>query len=60
MSRLVGFMQRGFGTKRDCGWPVEVDTEKIDAAFKKGVLTVTLPKTPKAVAETKKIAVKVE
>ncbi|MBS1115474.1 MAG: Hsp20/alpha crystallin family, partial [Nitrospirae bacterium] len=40
--------------------PVEVETDKVDAKFKKGVLTITLPKTAKAVAETKKISVKVE
>ena len=54
-------MERSYGSfSRTIPLPVEVDTEKIEAAFKKGVLTVTLPKTPKAVAETKKIAVKVE
>jgi HSP20 family protein len=38
--------------------PPGVDTSKIDASFKKGVLTVTLPKTPEAKAAEKKIAVK--
>ena len=38
--------------------PPGVDTGKIDASFKKGVLTVTLPKTPEAQAQEKKIAVK--
>jgi HSP20 family protein len=40
--------------------PAEVDTEKAKAEFKKGVLTVTLPKTAKAIKETKKIPVKAE
>ena len=38
--------------------PEGVDTGKIDASFKKGVLTVTLPKTVEAQATEKKIAVK--
>ena len=35
-----------------------VQTDKIEAKFKNGVLTVTLPKTEKALKGTKKIAVK--
>ena len=38
--------------------PEGVDTGKIDASFKKGVLTVMLPKTPEAQVTEKKIAVK--
>jgi HSP20 family protein len=38
--------------------PQGVEAEKIDASFKKGVLTVTLPKTPEAQAQEKKITVK--
>ncbi len=38
--------------------PEGVDTSKIEANFKKGVLTVTLPKTSEAQAAEKKIAVK--
>ena len=37
---------------------VEVDTDKVQATFKKGVLEITLPKTPKAIHETKKVPVK--
>ena len=40
--------------------PSEVDTDKIEANFKKGVLTVKLPKAAKAIKETKKIPVKAE
>ena len=38
--------------------PDGVDTSKIEASFKKGVLTVMLPKTAEAQAAEKKIAVK--
>ena len=38
--------------------PAGVDPEKIEAAFKNGVLTVTLPKTAAAQKEAKKIEVK--
>ena len=38
--------------------PEGVDTDKIEASFKKGVLTVTLPKKPEAQKPEKKIEVK--
>jgi len=38
--------------------PEGVDTDKIEASFKNGVLKVTLPKTPEAQRAEKKIAVK--
>jgi HSP20 family protein len=38
--------------------PPTVNVEAIDATFKKGVLTITLPKTAKAVEKAKKIQVK--
>ncbi len=38
--------------------PDAVDTDKIEASFKKGVLTVTLPKKPEAQKPEKKIDVK--
>jgi len=38
--------------------PEGVDKDKIEATFKKGVLTVTLPKTPEAQKAEKKIPVK--
>lgn len=40
--------------------PQGVAADKIDATFKKGVLTVTLPKTAAAEASEKKIAVKAD
>lgn len=38
--------------------PPGVETGKIDASFRNGVLTITLPKTPEAVPPQKKIAIK--
>jgi HSP20 family protein len=54
-------IERSYGSfSRTIPLPVEVETDKVEAKFKKGVLSITLPKTAKAVAETKKIAVKAE
>ncbi|HOE17178.1 MAG TPA: Hsp20/alpha crystallin family protein [Syntrophorhabdaceae bacterium] len=52
-------MERTYGSfSRTVPFPVEIDTDKVEALFKKGVLTVTLPKTAKALKETKKILIK--
>ncbi len=54
-------MERSYGSfSRTIPLPTEIDDEKVKAQFKKGVLTVTLPKTAKAIKETKKIPVKAE
>jgi len=51
--------ERRFGSfERSFPVPDEVDADKIEASFKKGVLTVTLPKNPEAVKPEKKIEVK--
>ena len=51
--------ERHFGSfQRSFRLPDGVDAEKIEATFKKGVLTVTLPKTPQAQKAQKTIAVK--
>ena len=51
--------ERRFGSfERSFGIPGGVDANKIDASFKKGVLTVTLPKTQEAKKPAKKIEVK--
>jgi len=51
--------ERSYGSfERTFTLPEGVDRDKISADFGKGVLTVTLPKTPAAVAEPKKIEVK--
>ncbi len=51
--------ERRFGSfARSLRVPDSVDPEKIEAHFKKGVLTVTLPKTPEARKAVKSIEVK--
>ena len=50
--RRYGSFQRTFRV------PDGVDADKIDASFKKGVLTVTLPKSPAAKQSEKQISVK--
>jgi HSP20 family protein len=49
--RYYGRFERRFGLGR------EVDESKVAATFKNGVLTVTLPKTAKAQASAKRIAI---
>jgi len=52
-------MERMYGSfHRSIPLPAEIDTEKVEAKFKNGVLTIKLPKTPEAKKEVKKIAVK--
>jgi HSP20 family protein len=50
--RSFGSFQRAFQV------PEGVDTDKIEASFKKGLLTVTLPKSAEAQKAAKKIEVK--
>lgn len=51
--------ERTFGSfERSFRLPEGVDDEKLEAVFKKGVLTVTLPKTPEAQKTERKITVK--
>ena len=53
--------ERSFGSfERTFPVPDGVDLDKVDASFKKGVLTVTLPKTAEAQKEEKKITVRGE
>jgi HSP20 family protein len=51
--RRYGAFERSFRV------PESVDSDKIEASFKNGVLTLTLPKTPEALKAEKKISVKV-
>ena len=51
--------ERHFGSFERCfAVPEGVETDKIEASFKKGVLMVTLPKKPEAQKPEKKIEVK--
>ncbi len=51
--------ERRFGSfERYFTVPADVDADKIEAKFKKGVLTVTLPKKPEAQKAEKKIEIK--
>ena len=51
--------ERSYGSfQRSFYLPDGVDRDKIAADFSKGVLTITMPKTAKAVEQTKKIQVK--
>ena len=50
--RQIGSFERHFAL------PEGVDTDKIEASFKNGVLTVRLPKKPEAIKHEKKIEVK--
>ena len=51
--------ERRYGSfRRSFGVPDGVDAEKIEASFKNGVLTVTLPKRPEAQKSEKKIAIR--
>ncbi|NOX89960.1 MAG: Hsp20/alpha crystallin family protein, partial [Calditrichaeota bacterium] len=43
---------------RDIPLPAEVETDKVEAEFKRGVLTVHLPKKPESQRKAKKIQVK--
>ncbi len=52
-------VERSYGAfERVMSLPADIDEKKISAEFKKGVLTVTLPKKKAAKAATKKISVK--
>ena len=51
--------ERRFGSfQRSFRLPEDADPGKIEAGFKNGVLTVTLPKRPEAQAQRRKIEVK--
>lgn len=54
-------VERSYGSfSRTIPLPAEVDEDKAEAKYKKGVLKITLPKTEKAQKESKKIAVQAE
>ena len=52
------FSERYYGRfERVIPLPFEVEDERAEASFENGVLTVTLPKSPRAAAKMKRIAV---
>jgi HSP20 family protein len=52
-------VERSFGSfSRVIALPSEVEADKVEAEFKKGVLTVTLPKPASAIKQSKKIQIK--
>jgi len=52
-------MERSYGSfRRDMKLPAEVDANKVEAVFSKGVLTINLPKPAETVSKVKKIEVK--
>ena len=53
------FRERSYGSfARSIAVPFDVDPDKVEAGFAKGVLTVTLPRPPEAKRATRKIKVK--
>jgi HSP20 family protein len=54
-------LERSYGSfQRSLRIPCEIESDKVDASFKKGVLRITLPKSPKAQENVRKIEVKSE
>jgi HSP20 family protein len=52
-------VERSYGMfERSVMLPADVDADKVDASFDKGVLTIKLPKKPGAAERTRKIEVK--
>ena len=52
-------MERSYGSfRRTIPLPEEVETDKVEATFEKGVLKIELPKSPEARRRTKRIPVK--
>jgi HSP20 family protein len=52
-------MEMSYGSfERSVALPEEIDEEAINASFKNGVLTISIPKKPSPKAETRKIQIK--
>lgn len=50
--------ERSYGCfSRDISLPGAVDIEKVEAAYKNGVLSIRVPKTQEAIEESRKIPV---
>lgn len=54
-------MERSYGAfSRVIPLPSEVEQDKVEATFKKGILTVKMPRTEKTLKESVKLAIKSE
>jgi HSP20 family protein len=54
-------LERSYGSfERTVRLPVDIEPDKVEAKFKNGVLSITLPKTKEALAQTRKIPIKTE
>jgi HSP20 family protein len=52
-------MERSYGSfRRTIPLPAEVERDKVEATFEKGVLKIELPKSPETRRRTKRIPVK--
>jgi HSP20 family protein len=61
--RLLNYhiSERAYGAfNRSIPLPAGIDADAVTAAFKNGVLTITIPKTQEAMKEAKRIAVKTD
>jgi HSP20 family protein len=58
-TKSYSHLERTYGSfSRTIPLPCEVNEDKVNASFKRGILTVTLPKSGQALQETKKIPVR--
>jgi HSP20 family protein len=54
-------MERSYGSFcRSIPLPVEVETDKISASYKKGILNIRIPKSARAIEGKKKISIKAD
>lgn len=54
-------LERSYGNfSRTIPLSMEVDRDKVEAAFRKGILTVTLPKTERSAEERKKVRIRID
>jgi len=54
-------LERSYGSFcRTIPIPVEFENDKVTASYKKGILTITIPKSKKVIEEKKKIKIEVE
>jgi len=54
-------LERSYGSFcRTIPFPVEIESDKVSASYKKGILTIIIPKSNKAIEEKKKIKIEVE